>query len=383
MSGNPRCKKEFNSSKQNNEYDFCWKWYCDNDENLIFPIINDHTLFQNRLINLFNTEDKKNIFLNKLIEDKFFFKEVNNTFNSLRKHIPFQLEINNPKTKQCIENLEKNGIHKYEGLFTDSDLKDLINFQETITTTLGKKIEHSGYISLGINNNQIYHLSNNIVKPNNGMVRLQSKGMGFFHPGSERLLNDYELNLIFKYWYKNLNSKFHRLTMDWVYPAEYSHNGWHCDVVRDQLKVMILLDDVTQDNAPMYYALGSHNVKTDIELKIKHAILKYGTNHLQSLGKQWKKHPAALNQRHVGYISDEIADNVPDEINDLPVTLENDEYQKLVCTGKKGDCVIFESSGFHSGNRAFSGVRKDIVFTMPDNLSFKNQLLGFLEKNHC
>jgi hypothetical protein len=120
------------------------------------------------------------------------------------------------------------------------------------------------------------------------MVRLQSKGMGFFHPGSERLLNDYELNLIFKYWYKNLNSKFHRLTMDWVYPAEYSHNGWHCDVVRDQLKVMILLDDVTQDNAPMYYALGSHNVKTDIELKIKHAILKYGTNHLQSLGKHLK-----------------------------------------------------------------------------------------------
>ena len=92
-----------------------------------------------------------------------------------------------------------------------------------------------------------------------------------------------------------------------------------------------------------------------------------------------KKHAAALEFRHYGYLDDDTTDNVPDKISKEPIIIGNVSYEKTICGGVKGDCVIFETNGFHSGNRSHGKVRKSIVLTVDDKtLSFKNRFLEFL-----
>jgi hypothetical protein len=97
----------------------------------------------------------------------------------------------------------------------------------------------------------------------------------------------------------------------------------------------------------------------------------------------WKNHEATVEPCHVGYLSDEVVDNVPEKITTEQIQIDKFKYDKFICTGKRGDCIFFESSGFHSGNIARKGVRKDIVLTCPDRFPFKNKFLDFIGKSSC
>jgi len=133
----------------------------------------------------------------------------------------------------------------------------------------------------------------------------------------------------------------------------------------------------------MFYAVGSNRISNSFELKIKHSLFNYGLDKKICLGKMWKKHEATITPCHVGYLSDEVVDNVPAEINEDPIQIGDFTYDKFVCTGKRGDCIFFESSGFHSGNIARNGVRKDIILTCPDRFPFKNKFLESIGKSNC
>ena len=268
-------------------------------------------------------------------------------------------------------NLEKDGITRIINPF-DNELDELSNFFKGIESAVGHNLFHGGYISLHRRGSK-YIVHNQKTEVNTGMVRLQSKSLGFFQPGVELIANNEIVKNIFSNWYCNNLAKVQRATMDWIVPAEISHNGWHVDVIKDQLKCMILMDDVDIENAPMFFAKKSHRVENNIEIKTKKMIFETGIKVEQRDSKRfWKKHAASFGLRHIGYLPDDIVENYPDDLKTEKIVIDDTSYDKFICTGKKGDVIFFESNGFHSGNRCLSGIRKDLVLTCQDDLSLKN-----------
>ena len=368
-----------------------WKKWKKEARSVKFPVISSHSLFLDRM-KRYITDDIKASLINMMLEDSIFFRKVINLFDELRSRsaLPEKILSQNEdiilsdiREREILKNIEDFGVAKYEGLFSEEDLSTLINFQNAVGKSIESEINHSGYISMHRTGDISFHVKHHRTKANHGLTRLQSKSMGFFHPGSDVLIKNPHLRAVFKSYYRNTETEFHRATMEWVYPAPYNHNGWHSDLIRNQLKVQILLDDVNFENAPMFYAAGSHRISNDFELKIKHAIFNYGLDKKMCLGKMWKNHEATVEPCHVGYLSDEVVDNVPEKITTEQIQIDKFKYDKFICTGKRGDCIFFESSGFHSGNIARKGVRKDIVLTCPDRFPFKNKFLDFIGKSSC
>ena len=294
----------------------------------------------------------------EMVNNKLFFKRVFNTLDQNRVDAPLVVESLDEKSKKCLDEINESGITKYEGFFDESELEEIIKFQSKIDyLTLGKGSINKDY----------------------GKTRFSSKTNGW-PAGSDIIKNNVTLNSIFKNYYKDEKCEFYRSLLEWVYPSENNHIGWHTDVVFNQLKVMVLLSDVDFENAPMYYAKNSHRINTEEELDIKHALFIHSTSTLYPR-KFWGKHKAAIvGNTHAGYLSDEWVDNAPEVIDDKPIVIRNSEYEKEVATGKTGDIIIFESSGFHSGNKCISGIRKSFGMSCPDDFSVKNKFLKAMGK---
>jgi len=366
-----------------------WNKWKESNSSIEFPTILDHNIFMNRLSQYFTKEviSEFNLLAD---EDSDFFKEFINLFDLIKEKSnisdrdDFNKIFNDLNIGKTLSEIEDAGISKCEGLFTDDELSTLCNFQDQVFEGLKGEIEHSGYISMNQISENKFQIRHDKTLKNHGLSRLQSKSMGFFHPGSDVLIKNDYLRAVFKSYYRNLDTEFHRATLEWLNPSPYNHNGWHYDLLRNQLKVQILLDDVTIDNGPMFYAIGSHRISNSLERDIKHSMFKNGISKKFCLfGKMWKNHEATVNECHSGYLSDDIVDNVPETMTSDPIQISDFTYDKFICTGKKGDCVFFESSGLHSGNIARSGMRKDIVLTCPDRLPFKNKFLEFINKKDC
>ena len=362
------CKDEHDLEKE-------WSAISKNKKNTFdFNLLVNHNTFEKRLTNFVD----KTYFLNKLKSDKSLFLEVFDCFDRINvKKIMSDKKSEN--TKCMFSSLVKDGIVKIPKMFTEKQLSNLLNFQKLLTDHLKTDLDHSGYIRftkfMGTDGKVYANVINNKTNPNTGMTRLQSKSLGYFHPGLSDLFQDGKMVSIFRRWYSNPESQISRATMDWVRPAPYNHNGWHFDLLKDQLKIMILLSDVSKDNAPMYYAKGSHKVKTEDTWldDVKHKLFKIGLS-----SKVSKNHCGT--PCPVSYLSDETIDNAPQVINYDPVVFKGSNciYDKEVCVGKIGDAIVFESNGYHSGNICMSGERRDIVITADDNSSFKNKFINHI-----
>lgn len=363
------CEDEQNLEKE-------WSSLSENKKNYFdFNMLSDHNIFEKRLTNFVD----KNYVLNALKIDKSLFLEVFDCFDRIHT----KKMLNNQKSEftefNILRKLNSDGIVKIPRMFTRNQLSNLLAFQQNLTDNLKSELDHSGYIRFAKfmgNDGRIYaKVANNKTKPNTGMTRLQSKSLGYFHPGLDEVLQDGKLLSIFKGWYINPNSRISRATMDWVRPAPYNHNGWHFDLLKDQLKVMILLSDVSVDNAPMYYAKGTHKVKTEDTWlgDLKHELFKIGLS-----SKVSKNHCGT--PCPVSYLSDDVIDNAPKDINYDPVVFKgsNCKYDKEVCVGEIGDAIVFESNGYHSGNICKLGERRDIVITADDHSSFKNKFINHI-----
>ena len=105
--------------------------------------------------------------------------------------------------------------------------------------------------------------------------------------------------------------------------------GWHHDMEDRQLKAMILLTDVGEDDQPMSYVRGSHNVF--------HPYSRFLTNRL--------------------------------EFDYVRTYLPEIEIVKL--TGRAGDVFLFDSNGMHRGNRSRGRVRDAffVEFTADRNMT--------------
>ena len=314
-----------------------------------------------------------------MCEDKTSLLIVLKTFDEIRFKLINDLNHEDKVTDKCLKTLVSEGCAIVEDLFSSEDLNVLNNFTKAIENALGEDIKKAGYVAVNVNSNgQITNVWNNYQKIDDGQLRLQSKNVGFFPPGSDVIMSNKNIKEIFGGWYVNDNCKFHRTNLEWISNTEINHNGWHFDTIRDQLKVMVLLNDVNIESAPIFCAKESHLNKAEFKKDLVHKLFNLGYR-VRKTGNFYKKHAAALEFRHTGYLTDDDTDNCPEILDYEPIKIGGDTYQKLVGTGKAGDCIFFESSGFHSGNRSTKNQRKTIVLVVdPVNTSYKNVFIDKL-----
>lgn len=309
----------------------------------------------------------------ELSSDKENIATLVNVFNHHRYTLCKENNKEENKIKNCLNELMQHGISKIN-LFNEEDLAELTKFQAHAEQQMGDDVKFAGYVGghFDPSGARVYNAKSN---DNDGQLRMQSKNLSFEIPGIKPLINNKELKKIFSRWYNVGEGEiiFARQNLEWINPAPINHNKWHLDTLRDQLKVMILLNDVDYDTAPMFYAKGSHDCTNEPEKEKKHALFIHGTKILENKIK------------HEGYFSDLDVNNYTPQITDKSnkIKIKDNDYDNFICTGIPGDCLLFESSGFHSGNRSGGKVRKSIVLTTPPNYSYKNKFLDYIGKVNC
>ena len=158
-------------------------------------------------------------------------------------------------------------------------------------------------------------------------------------------------------------------------------------MVRDEIKVMVLLSEVTPDCGPMHYAVSSNGVDNSLEQVVKYALFSSGTSEPGAVsGVRSPKIKTTTNNlaRHRGYLADCFADNYSQADSSNPITLGEQEYEVQEATGSFGDAYIFFSNGFHSGNICKKRERQTLTLTVDcqkDNLTKWNALLDELKVN--
>ena len=361
--------------EKNLDYDIYLSWQDmkHNDENVEDYLVTDQLRFQENLDVIIDDEEVDKIVF-ALSEDKDNIAKLVNLFNHYRYLLCKSNIKEENKIKNCLNELIEHGISKIN-LFNEEDLGELTHFQAQAEQQIGDDVKFAGYVRGHLDPSFGRPVYNAKSSDNDGQLRMQSKNLLFEIPGIKPLINNKELKNIFSKWYNvgEMEVNFVRQNIEWISPAPINHNKWHLDTLRDQLKVMVLLNDVNYDAAPMFYAMGSHNCTTNLEKEKKSSLFTNETKILKNKSK------------HEGYISDNDVNNYLDKItsDNKKVTIRDNQYNNLICTGHLGDCFLFESSGFHSGNRARLNVRKSIVLTTETSHSYKNKFLDRIGKLNC
>jgi hypothetical protein len=103
---------------------------------------------------------------------------------------------------------------------------------------------------------------------------------------------------------------------------------WHIDRITDQVKVMVLLNDVGMNQGPLQFKAGTHLGTPELG-PVYHQVFACGVDYAYPPGPLVQQLAAAT---HLG-------------------------------TGRAGDCIFFDTLGVHSGTRCLSGERLALVGT--------------------
>lgn len=362
-------KEEFGvvltSSDNHHHLEQVWEHAMENDREHDFPVLSDHATWSQRLNYYVGTRSKKEDVSRQLTDDQSLFSHVVTTFRALRYRTSSVTKLETPPVVACIDALKRNGIYKWEKYFDDDQLQELIGFQEWYIKAIGEDAKVGGKLYIHLNSQgHVVAIGNDKSMPQHGELRCQSKSLGFHPPGVEKLAHDAQLITAAREWMKNPSMKIWRSTISLVHPSDGNHIPWHIDTYKDQLKVFVLLDDVTHDNAPMYYAMGSNRISTEHQSITKHTFFKHN------------KTDTTTSRSCNGWVKD----NSGDVIDHEPVTIDTESYDKFVTTGKKGDIIFFDVSGYHSGNKVRAGNRKVLVISFPNDSTFMNSYMSHVGK---
>jgi hypothetical protein len=119
---------------------------------------------------------------------------------------------------------------------------------------------------------------------------------------------------------------------------------WHIDRIVDQVKVMVLLNDVEMDQGPLQFKAGTHRGVPELG-PIYHQVFASGVDYAYP--------PGPLVERLARATRFGI--------------------------GRAGDCIFFDTLGIHSGTRCLSGERLALVSTFYGDTN-KTRLLQRLSK---
>lgn len=110
-----------------------------------------------------------------------------------------------------------------------------------------------------------------------------------------------------------------------------SGQGWHKDNIARQLKFMIYLNDVNEENGPFQYLIKSHKINHKLHVDIKENKLVNNSN----------------------------------RINDIKAYLK--KFQLFEAKANAGDLIVFDSSGIHRGKPINSGYRYALTLYSNEN----------------
>lgn len=304
--------------------------------------------------------------MNKLTIDSFEnFSESYDVIAQIRKST-----LEKGIDSQIKSDIFKHGCGRIKNAFNLSDLHELMNFQQHIEKLLNNRLDCSGYVNcsgLDASTNLPYMAQFNPLLPNHGQMRIQTKSLPFQMPGFLKIAHHKILKDVFSWWHED-EGTVTRGTMEWIVPAPLNHNGWHKDTFAPQLKCFVLLGPVDLETAPMYFAKGSHFHASHYEKEVVYRMIKKNLKIDNTIYRKGNHYPAVAGS-HGGYVGDDEAVNDSRVIDDSPVKIGPNTYEKMVCTGDIGDIIFFESCGFHSGNFSNGKIRRTISMSSHDNKS--------------
>lgn len=263
--------------------------------------------------------------------------------------------------RDAVSHLLDEGVVSLPGFFTGENVAELSDFVTSVESLFDDNIKRGGYVNVCPPIGRTPPRLTSWLQPvvHDGQLRLQSKSHSFAFPGVDVVLQNDVLLQMASAVYDNDVASFYRSTIEWIHPAPFNHNGWHFDVVRPQYKVVLLLDDVDVGSAAMSYAVTSHRSLGDNELALKHDVFKHGAANCAA------------------YFFDDRVDNRGVSFSEC-VAFGTSNFDVRLCTGAKGDVIVFDSAGLHSGNRSLIRRRSTMTSTFPIELSFLGELFDVM-----
>ena len=335
-------------------------------------------------------------------EIDLLLKEVENAAINCNNFNDFSKFINNDKLSNYIKSV------KHE-IFEKNNFDLLFQIENTFNNAKKTKLQRSEIKEIG--KQKFINLSEQgivfekaFVKPDNNSIKkminfINSNPRGRFEnltntkviasknfgkpPGANEFFYDFisKIDYLNHYYDNNFISDNFRTRASIINPCSINSNGWHLDVFEDQIKVILLLSNVSNLNGPMTYAKETNNnnlLENSLKLH-KFNVFKYGPGKRLPFGSRVGNYKQAHIPKgsSIAYLPDEYVNHCQIDLSQKEVNIANKKYKMAVCGGNIGDVIVFESSGFHSANIVQTGVRKLIIFSFPSAKSFKNV---FLEK---
>lgn len=216
-----------------------------------------------------------------------------------------------PFVTKHVNELRKNGIVKISGMINENELKQL----QADFRTFIEHVDNNKLTFIDYHTEDFYKPSTKLYKTNNSF-KYSTQLVNFcFNKTVLDIINHYHGKIS----YIQKGSAYRYLPGPIKPGVSFD---WHQDGRGRQLKIMILLTDVEEDDQYMTYVLGSHKIMHPYKTYINRTLnLEYCKQYLNKI-------------------------------------------KIFKAKGKAGDIFIFDDSGVHSGNRPTPGKTRDVFMLM-------------------
>lgn len=316
--------------------------------NDLFEIIKDEIkfLFEND----FNFENS--IFEKYPVELKMLFQSNEKIFWDFWDFCEqIQKEVKKDKNDDSnLEELRKNGISIIPKYFNNEEIillkedwelsmKDFpILTKEEENTTLKNRFNFKSMEKISYVTSSIYDGKRRVIYTNKDT----------FPSNFKKLLNENQKfkNIIQEYFYTTKPFFPNAIMAEEIFEPKYYRNDyyWHIDNLSDQFKIMIVLEDMTQNDAPFIYKNGTHKIKNEYK-----------------------------NRYHKMYSINGITTQESNHFEES-FTPQNEEIKKAIL--KAGDIVLFDCKIHHTASFTQNeGNRKNIIIYYNSIPTIKNKIL--------
>jgi ectoine hydroxylase-related dioxygenase (phytanoyl-CoA dioxygenase family) len=302
------------------------------------------------LRNDFNFENT--IFEKYPVELKMIFQSNQTLFWNFWDYCEKKQKENYEKKEddEIIKDIRKNGIHVIPKYFNAEEVAQLKEDWEISIRNFPKLTQEDEIKTLNNRFNFKTIEKINYVQGSafDGKKRVIYVDKNTFPNNFRTLLNEnQEFKDVIKNYYYTTKAFFPNAIMaEELYVAKYYRDDyyWHIDNLSDQFKVMIILEDMSEDDAPFIYKNTSHKIRNEYK-----------------------------DRYHKMYSINGITTQESNHFEES-FTSQNEEAKKAVL--KAGDIVLFDCKIHHSASFARNnGKRKNIMIYYNTIPTIKNKIL--------
>lgn len=229
-----------------------------------------------------------------------------------------------------VQQLQSSGIARWDGFLPDDQLRALASEARSIidrAAVISNTLPPSGRGRDEANGADVWRGMN----PHDGRTRANfSRESIESMPNAVRsLFDDERMSRIVRTYYNAERAWCNALLVERLAESRTA-DTWHFDKLFDQIKVMILLSDTTEDNGPLRYKAGSHHRPPELDLFFHRS---FAGGPIDGLDFNYPPRP--------------LVEKLPGE--------------SVLGTGRAGDAIFFDTLGIHSGTLCWSGQRLALV----------------------